>query len=204
MKKKFFLVLASVSIALIMSSCGKIPQAEIDAANAAVADAKAGGAETYIPEEFTALQDSLRIALENVEVQKSKLFRKYSGPKKQLIGVAALAATVKQNTETKKTAVKAEIQTTLTDIATLQDENKKLLTKAPKGKEGKAALEAIKNDITGIETSVTEANTMVTSGDFMAALYKVKAAKEKATEINNELKSAIEKSKGKPKAKGKK
>jgi hypothetical protein len=196
MKKNFFLILATVSIALVMSSCGKIPQAEIDAANAAVADAKAGQAETYVPEEFTALQDSLRIALENVEAQKSKLFKKYSIPKQQLIGVAALAVTVKQNTETKKAAVQAEITTTLTEIATLQEENKKLLTKAPRGKEGAAALEAIKADITAIETSVTEANAMVASGDFMNALYKVKAAKDKATGINTELTSAIEKSKG--------
>jgi hypothetical protein len=197
MKKKFLLVLATVSIALVMSSCGKIPQAEIDAANAAVADAKAGGAETYVPEEFTGLQDSLRIALENVEVQKSKLFRKYSVPKQQLIAVATLAGTVKQNTETRKAAVKEEITTLTTEITALQTENKDLLKKAPRGKEGAAALDAIKNDIAGIETSLTESSTLVASGDFMAADYKIKAAKEKATEINNELKAAIEKSKGK-------
>jgi hypothetical protein len=199
MKKNFFYFFAIVSIALVMSSCGKVPQAEIDAANAAVADAKAAQAETYVPEEFTALQDSLRIALENIEVQKSKLFKKFGVAKQQLIGVSALAVTVKQNSEAKKVAVQAEITTTLTEITTLQEENKKLLTKAPRGKEGAAALEAIKTDIAAIETSVTEANTMVASGDFMSALYKVKAAKEKATAINTELTSAIEKSKGKRK-----
>jgi hypothetical protein len=196
MKKSFFLGFATLCVALVMVSCGKIPQAEIDAANAAVAEAKTAEAETYVPEEFTALQDSLRIALENVEVQKSKLFKKYDLPKQQLIAVAALATTVKQNSEARKIAVQEEIKTSLAEITTLVEENKTLMKKAPRGKEGAAALEAIKTDMTGIETSVTETNTMVTSGDFMGALYKVKAAKEKATSINNELKTAIEKAKG--------
>jgi hypothetical protein len=196
MKKSIFLGLATLFVALVMVSCGKVPQAEIDAANAAVAEAKTGEAEVYVPEEFTALQDSLRIALENVEVQKSKLFKKFDAPKQQLIAVATLATTVKQDAANRKVAVQEEIKTTLTEVDSLVTENKTLMKKAPRGKEGAAALEAIKTDMTGIETSVTETNTMVTSGDFMGALTKIKAAKEKASSINNELKSAIEKAKG--------
>jgi hypothetical protein len=201
MKKKILLGLATVGFAIVLTSCQKIPQAEIDAANAAVEQTKAAGAESYVPEQFTALQDSLRIALENVEAQKSKLFKKYSKAKVQLINVATLAGTVKQNAETKKEEVKAEVTQLLADVNALVTEDKALLAKAPRGKEGKAALEAIKGDIATIEASITEVNNLVTSGDFMAADYKIKASKEKATEINTELKDAIAKVKGKGKGK---
>jgi hypothetical protein len=199
MKKKILLGLAAIGFAIVLTSCQKLPQAELDAANAAVETAKAAQAETYVPEEFTALQDSLRVANEGIEAQKSKLFKKYAKPKAQLIVVAQLAATVKTNAEAKKEQVKAEVAQLLTDVNALITEDKALLAKAPKGKEGKAALEAIKNDIATIEASITDVNNLVTSGDFMAADYKIKAAKEKATEINTELKDAIAKVKGKGK-----
>jgi hypothetical protein len=199
MKKKILLGLATVGFALVLTSCEKIPQPEIEAANAGIEQAKAAQAETYVPEEYTALQDSLRVALENVEAQKSKLFKKYTKAKAQLIAVSTQAATVKTDAEAKKEAVKAEVAQLLTDVNALITEDKALLGKAPRGKEGKAALEAIKNDIATIEASITEVNNLVTSGDFMAADYKIKASKEKATEINTELKDAIAKVKGKGK-----
>ena len=196
MKKKILLGLATVGVTLLLSSCGKVPQVEIDAANNAITEVKAAGAESYLPEEFAALQDSMRVTLENVEVQKSKLFKKFGPIKIQLANIVTLADTVKKNTEIKKEAVKQEVQTTLVEVTTLIEENKTLLTKAPKGKEGAAALEAIKNDITTIEGSLVEVNTMVEAGDYMSALYKVKASKEKSIEINTELTTAIEKVKG--------
>jgi hypothetical protein len=193
MKKKILLGLATLGVALVLTSCGKVPQAEIDAANTAIEQVKAAGAESYVPEEFAALQDSLRIALENVEVQKSKLFKKFGPAKAQLVSVVTLSATVIQNTEARKEVVKQEVQTTLTDVNTLLEEDKILVKKAPRGKEGAAALDAIKNDIATIEATIPEVNNLVTSGDYMAALYKIKAAKEKATAINTELKDAIAK-----------
>jgi hypothetical protein len=201
MKNKILLGLAAIGFAIVLTSCQKIPQPEIDAANAAVEQTKAAQAETYVPEEYTALQDSLRVALEGVEAQKSKLFKKYAKPKAQLILVATQAATVKASAEAKKEQVKAEVTQVLADVNALVTEDKALLAKAPKGKEGKAALEAIKGDIATIEASITDVNNLVTSGDFMAADYKIKASKEKATEINTELKDAIAKVKGKGKGK---
>ena len=75
-----------------------------------------------------------------------------------------------------------------------------LLSKAPKGKEGTAALMAIKADISTLESAVTETNGMLSKGDYLTTLDKVKATKDKATSINQELKDAIAKySKNRPK-----
>ena len=70
-----------------------------------------------------------------------------------------------------------------------------LVAKAPKGKEGKEAIEAIKLDLTAITASVGEVSGLVASGDLLGAQTKVNAAQQKATEINTELKSVLEKAK---------
>ena len=68
-----------------------------------------------------------------------------------------------------------------------------MVAKAPRGKEGKAALEAISSDITVAETTVTEVEALLANGDLLGSNDKIKAAKEKATAIKAELEDAIAK-----------
>jgi hypothetical protein len=81
----------------------------------------------------------------------------------------------------------------MTEIKAVIADNKTLITKAPRGKEGAAVIEAIKADMATIESSVAEAQAMYDKGAFMDANNKVKAAKERAVAINTELKEAIAK-----------
>ena len=62
MKSKLFLGLVLISVVVLFSSCAKVPQVEIDAATAAIADAKAGEADVYVAAEFAALNDSMNVA----------------------------------------------------------------------------------------------------------------------------------------------
>ena len=70
---------------------------------------------------------------------------------------------------------------------------KKLMTKAPRGKEGKAALEMIQNDITAVEASVAEISTSTANGDFLGARDKAQAGVAKINSIIEELNQAIAK-----------
>ena len=138
--------------------------------------------------------------IEKIEKQKSRLFHNFGDAKIHLDSLTVMAKRVQDNTEIRKNQVKQEIQVTLTDVKLLLEENKMLLSKAPKGKEGTAALMAIKADISTLESAVTEANGMLSKGDYLTTLDKVKATKDKATSINQELKDAIAKySKNRPK-----
>ncbi len=65
--KRLFFGLATTGLILLVSSCGKIPQAEIDATRAAIDSAKAIGAEQYLPGDYIALQDSMAAVLEKIE-----------------------------------------------------------------------------------------------------------------------------------------
>jgi hypothetical protein len=128
-----------------------------------------------------------------VEAQKSKLFKKFGPVKVNLAKTLTLANTVAADAAAKKDEVKKEAGTLLNDIKAVIDENNKLITKAPRGKEGAAVIEQIKADMVTINASVVDAQALYDKGTYMDALNKIKAAKEKADGINTELKDAIAK-----------
>ena len=197
MKNKIFMGLAAIAMVAVLSSCGKKPQVEIDATNAAIEAAKTAEAAVYVPAEFTAVQDSMSAVMADITAQESKLFKKFGPAKAKLASTLTLANQVAANAATKKEEVKKEVETLMADIKTVVTENETLMKKAPRGKEGAAVLEAMKTDMATIEASVTEAQAAYDKGAFMDALNKVKAANERAVGINTELKDAIAKVKGK-------
>lgn len=193
MKIKLLSGIAIVGLALVFTGCQKYPQAEVDAANAAIEATKAVQANLYVPEEFNALQDSLTTVLAAVEKEKSKLFHNYKDEVAKLTATAEQAKVVAANAQAKKEQYKQETAAALAEIATLMEQNKEYLAKAPKGKEGKAALEAIAADMTTIEAGVGEVNNKLASDDIIGALNQAKSLKEKATGINTELTEVLKK-----------
>lgn len=187
------------TVMMLTTSCAKLPQEDLDAANAAVEAAKAVEAQRYLAADFNAVQDSLNKAMTMIETQKSKfsLFRSYKDAKALLNQVTTMATTLKDDAIIRKEEVKNEVQATLTETNTLIGEVKTLITKAPRGKEGKAALEAIQTDLAGVEATLTEVATLVNNGDYLTAQEKVNAAKEKTNSLKAELEEAIAKTKRK-------
>ena len=191
--KKYFIFMVVIATIVLFSSCAKVPQAELDAAKASLEQAKAAQADVYLDSEYMALQDSLNAANTIIETQKSKMFGNFKVAKEKLVYVSAQATDLASKAEAKKEEIKNEVSATLTDISTVMEENNKLVGIAPKGKEGKEAIEAIKSDLAAISTSVEEVNTLLAGNEILAAQTKANAAKQKATDINNELKKVMEK-----------
>jgi hypothetical protein len=196
MKNKFAFAIVLFSFVLLLSSCSKVPQAELDAAKAAIEDVRASGADLYLPSEFNALQDSLNSVNELIEANKGKLFASFADVKTKLAQINEISVTLKANTETRKAEVQAEVDALMAEVNSLVVEAKNLVANAPKGKEGKAAVDAISAEITVVESATAEATTLVEQGKWIEALDKLNAAKEKVTAINTELQSVIEKFKG--------
>jgi len=196
MKNKVFMGLAAIAMVAFLSSCGKVPQAKIDATNAAIDSAKVVEANVYLPVEFAAVQDSMKVINAAVEVQKSKMFKKFGPITVKLDQTLASAKQVAVNAVAKKAEVKKEVETLMTEIKAVCEDNKKCFVKAPRGKEGAQVLEQMKTEMATIEASVGEAQGMYDKGAYMDALNKVKAAKDSADKINTELKDAIAKVKG--------
>ena len=196
MKNKVLMGLAAIAMVAVLSSCGKKPQAEIDATNAAIEAAKTAEAAVYVPAEFAAVQDSMNAVMADITAQESKLFKNFKTSKEKLATTLTLANQVAANAAVKKEEVKKEVEAGMTAIKAVIEENKTLMTKAPRGKEGAAVLEQMKTEMTTIEASVVEAQGLFDKGSYMDALNKVKAASDRATGINTELKDAIAKVKG--------
>jgi paraquat-inducible protein B len=193
MKNKVLMGLAAIMMVAVLSSCGKKPQAEIDAANAAIEAARTAEAAVYVPEEFAALQDSLNAVMAAITAKESKLFKNFKLEAEKLAQVATLASTVSAIAATKKEEVKAEAANLLTAIKTVIEENGKLIPRLPRGKEGAAVIEQIKADVATVDAAVVEAQGLFDNGSFMDAMNKIKAAKEKADGLNAEVKEVLTK-----------
>lgn len=191
--KKYFVFIAVVAASLIITSCAKAPQAEMDAAKAALEQAKAAQADVFLTADYQALQDSINKATTEIETQKSKMFGNYKVAKLTLANTTTEATALVEKTAAKKEEVKKEVMDAQAAIATLMDENSKLVEMAPKGKEGKEAIEAIKSDLASISASTSEIQTLLDSNDLIGAQTKANAVKQKAEGINTELKTVMEK-----------
>lgn len=196
MKNKFALAFVMFSVVVLLSSCSKVPQVELDAAKAAIEETRALGADLYVPAEFNALQDSLKAINELIEARKGKLFASFSEVKTKLAQITEQSVAVKASAETRKAEVQAEVDAMMTEVNTLVTEAKTLVASAPKGKEGAAAVEAISAEIAAVEASVTEATSLVEQGKWIEALDKLKASKEKVGAVKTELETVIAKFKG--------
>jgi hypothetical protein len=194
--KKNVIKLAALSLVILLAaSCAKVPQVELDAAKASLEAAKSVEANVYLATEYNGLQDSYNAATVAMETENSKsaMSRNYDAIKEQLVKIAADAEALKLQAEERKVQVRDEVQQSLAALTLLIAEDKDLLAQAPKGKEGKEALEAIQNDITIIEASVNEINTLIANGDYLTAQDKVNSSKAKAESIKEELTIAIAK-----------
>ena len=176
-----------------ITSCASVPQEEVDAANAAIENAKTAGAEEYVQDQFMALTDSMAVALASLEEQKSKFFKSYGETIEKLNAVTAQAAVVAANTNEAIETLKAEITSAITEVTEMVAEGRDLIGQAPRGKEGTTALVAIKAELDAIDNAVAESNAMFQAGQLKPSMEKLYVAKEKVGSINTELTDVISK-----------
>jgi hypothetical protein len=190
-----FMKLAILGIFLValFSSCAKQPSQDIEAAKTAIEAAKQEGADVYAPEEFKKLNDDYSAAMDEVNTQSGKFFKKFGTAKEMLAKVKADAEALKTTVPAKKEAAKQAAQTAMDEAKASWEEAKELLDKAPKGKGTKADIEAMKADLAGLETAANEAMASFNSEDYLGAKDKAMAIKEKAVAISDQIKAAMEK-----------
>jgi len=193
MKNKILVGLSAIMIAAMFMGCAKVPQTEIDAANAAIESAVTAGADKYLPEDFAALKDSMNAIMEGIELQKSKSFAKYGDAKLRLASVTTMANDLVAKTEARIAELKTDVPKKLEQVTALVKEVKALLLKAPRGKEGLAALNAMQGEIATVESSMGDVNALLGSGDVYGANKKVNELLEKLNQIKKELQDAIAK-----------
>jgi hypothetical protein len=194
MKRKSLNGLLTLVLAtLLLSSCSKVPQAEIDSTNAAIELSMNEGADIYLKDQFLALKDSMKSINESIEASKSKIFKNYSDEVKKLEALTIQAQEVQQQTINRKEEIKNEISVLVEETRNLISLNQKLILEAPRGKEGTTALQAIKGELAGIESVINDVEMLSEKGELINSLDKIKAAREQADMIYAELTEVINK-----------
>ena len=189
--KNLVLVLA---IAVVLTGC-KQPTQLIDDAKAAIEDVTKAGADKYAAGDLQKLNADLTAALDEVNAQDKKFFKKFGTAKEML-------TKLKTDVDALKAALPAKIEAAKNAAIQLQseakaaiDEAKALLAKAPKGKGTAKDIEAMKAELTGAETAFAEIQTALDAKDYIGAADKAKSIKEKAAAVTSQVKAAIEKKK---------
>jgi hypothetical protein len=173
-------VLAAAVAAVAVTSCAKPPTKAIDAAHAAQDAAVAAGAPTYAPDAQAAVA-SARAALDaEVAAQQSRMAFRRSYKQTEQLAADLKAASDKATADANGAKEQARQDATklITDCQTALQEVSTMLASAPKGKGTAADLAALKVDLQSAGQSLTDAQTQLTSQNYLEARTKAMAASQ--------------------------
>jgi hypothetical protein len=198
MFKRFSLAEAVLMLLALVAGCSKPPEAEMAAATQGLDAARAAESEQYAPASYRTAMDSLNAAAAEKTTQDGKfaLFRSYGKSKEMYIRAKALADKAVADANTEKERVKQEVMGMMANVKTAIDEATAALDKAPKGKDTKAELELIKNDLAALTPGYADAEADFNNGKYLAAKAKFEGVMQKAKSISDEIAAAVAKKKG--------
>jgi len=189
-----------VLVIVMTAGCADPPTQQIQEAENALKEAQESGASTYSPDEYAKLEGTLDTLRKEVSEQDGKfaLFRDYG--KAQQLSVSAKAeseriqvATAQKKEEGKAAAMQAQ-QVAKEAVRAAQE----LVAKAPVGKD-RAAVEAIKNDVEGLQSLLKQVQDSIDKGDYPAAQTQAKAIHDMSQGVQTEIQNALAKvGRGKP------
>jgi hypothetical protein len=194
-KRRVLMTIAGVSFAAMMVGCSKAPEQELSAAKAMLDSARVVEADKYMTTFYSAAQDSLKEAIAEIEKQNGAppIVRSFDRAKALLISTSALAQNARMKAQEEKQRIQAEVDTMLKEVPGMVAETRALLSQAPKGKDGKAALDAIGTEISAVESSLSDAQSMRVGGDLIGARSSINAGIAKLGAIKTELAETIAK-----------
>ncbi len=195
MKKIIGMLLPVFGLIILLSGCSSAPTEEITATTDVLKSIETADVNTYAPESLKAAQDEMNKALAEVKTQDEKfvLTRDYKQSVAMLKSTRELVDKAKSEAEANKAKAKTDAETAISELPSMLQEATDLLAKAPKGKDTKADLEAMQNDLKLAEESAAEANNSMTAEKYVDALAKANTAKEKTASIIEQVKSARQK-----------
>lgn len=192
--------------AILLAGCAKPPAEQIEAAEKALKEAQMSGAATYTAQEYAKLEASLTAMKKEVADQDGKLalFRDYGKVEQLAASAKADGERVKAEAVIKKEEAKAGALQAQQVAQEAVKSAVELVATAPVGKD-RAALEAIKNDVEALKTSLSQIQLAIDKEDYPAAQTQAKAIHDKGQTVSAELENALAKvGKGKSSAPKKK
>jgi hypothetical protein len=181
--------------ALSLAACADAPKEEVQAAQAALDEAKAAGADSYAAEAYGKAQETMAQANAEVEVQKGKfLLMRSFGRTKQLYRQAkADADKARSDAAAGKVQAEGEARTEIDAARAVLDGAILSVATAPAGKDSRADLEAMKGDLEALRATLGEAETAFGSGDYATARQRADKVRQEAGAIQADVAQALRK-----------
>jgi len=180
------------------TGCAKVPQQAVDSAQLSLQDARLQEADVFAPELFNAAQDSFNAAQAEIELQGGKfaLTRSYDSAEHLLASASDLSRQASEAGAVRKQEMRTETEGLLLQARESAAQAKMLLTKAPRGKEGRIALVSIGSDVTSLDSLFVEIEDLLAQGNIKLANERALVAVDRANSLTGELQEAINKTKG--------
>ncbi|HET6277368.1 MAG TPA: hypothetical protein VFG08_01145 [Candidatus Polarisedimenticolia bacterium] len=184
-----------VALAVIgLTGCAEAPTADIEMADQALEQARAAEAGEYAPDSLKAAEDARAQLDTELKAQEERLALVRSYDKAKELAAAAQAASdqAEQDAVAAKNVARDEAAALIAEVRTKVTEVQELLAKAPRGKGTEVDLAALKSDLTGIETALTEIDGTFAAGEYLDAKTRAQAAKESLGRIESDILGAME------------
>lgn len=184
-----------VLAAVLLGGCSSPPQAEIEAAQAALGAAEGTGAESYAPDAYDKAQESLALATAEVEAQKERfvLMRSYGRAKQLLRQAQEDAAAAKTAAEAGAVEAKGNAEAAIAAARLSLDAAQVALATAPAGKDSRADLEIMRGDLDALRSTLAQADAAFGSSDYAAAKERADQVDREARSISADIEQAIRK-----------
>lgn len=193
---KYLKVVSLALVALLVVSCAaKLPQKEIDAANAIMTEAETAKADVYAPTEYQAAVDAKAALDAEIAAQDAKTSGKDYKQTNELVKAFNTAATAaKSAAATNVETVKGEVATLITDVqtafATVKSESVAAAGQAKKAKKAGLDVNAITAQVAAEEQAITDASAANDAQDYAGAKDKLTALKDEIATLQASLEAA--------------
>ncbi len=190
LKRSICLLSAMTLTVSLVSGCAKAPNAELEAAKAAIEAAKNAEADKYMANNYKNLLKALETSEAEIATQNQKVFfgRSYKNAKTML----SKMTTVAQDITKEAPKAKADFIATVKENIPIAKENlatsAKSISNAAKSKDKKAVVEELKGYLSAADTVLMAAIKDSEAGDFLTASERLDTVQATVNRITETLK----------------
>lgn len=189
-------LLAAAALTLLLAACQKPPQAELDAARAAAAQADTGDGAKYAPTQLAEARQALQAAEAEVEAQNGKfaLFRKYDRAKELIRHAESTAQAAGEAAASAKAEARSQARSALDGARQSLEGVRAQLTalggcrRQPKG--FRADLEALSARVAALDGELATAEQSFTAEDYQGAKAAADSIAERVAPLAADLTQA--------------
>ena len=192
--KRLLPVCSMIVFAMVVVGCAGAPEAEIKEAQASLDDARnSAQADIWASSEFQSAKSSFDAANAEVEAQNERfgLTRSYDKAKEMYAQAKTDAQKANQAAVANKETARVEAGEKLEEATAAIETARAALTKAPRTKGTRADIALFTSDLDGLDQSLEEVRSMISSEDYRGAKSKAMAVVQEADSMTAQLDQAV-------------